>query len=162
MRQLVTLIIGMMLIASVSLAQLKSQQAEQQQSVSQSLVHPATSINSFLGLLNPENFSMRHNFALTYLSAGGTGMSVASYTNSMFYKIADPLNVRFDVTLMGSPFGQYSSATQNDLTKLFVSRAELNYKPLENLFIKVQYSQMPYGISGYGQPYSMFNRWGDE
>jgi hypothetical protein len=144
---LVTLV-GMLLCAMVAFGQFKSQ-VEQQPSVSQSLVHPATSLNSFLGLLNPENFMMRHNFSLSYISYGGSGLSLASYTNSMFYRISDPLTLRFDLTLQGSPFGQYGFASQSDLSKLYLSRAELNYRPWENFFVKVQYSQLPFGYYGF-------------
>ena len=142
-------------------AQFKSQE-NQQTSVAQSLVHPPTSINSFLGFLNPDNFLMRHNFAFSYLSSGGTGMSLASYTNSMFYKISDPLNVRFDLTLQGSPFGQYGAASRNDLSRLYLSRAELNYHPWENVFVKLQYRQIPFGYYGYRSPFNSSLMWGDE
>jgi hypothetical protein len=144
--------VGILLCTMSTFGQFKSQ-AEQQPSASQSLVHPTTSISSFLGLLNPENFMMRHNFSFSYLSTGGTGLSLASYTNSMFYRISDPLNVRFDITLQGSPFGQYTSANQNDLSRLYLSRAELNYRPWENFSIKMQYNQLPVGYYG-SYPYS--------
>lgn len=153
-------ILGLLLIGASSRAQFKSQ-VDQQPSASQSLVHPATSINSFLGLLNPDNFMMHHNFSLSYLSSGGEGMSLASYTNSMFYRISDPLNVRFDVTLQGSPFGQYGSARQDDMSRVYLSRAELTYRPWENFFVKVQYMQRPFNYYGWYNPYSTFSMWGD-
>jgi hypothetical protein len=146
-------------------AQLKMQE---QTNASQSLVHPTTSINSFLGLLNPDNFMMRHTFSLNYLAGGGEGISLASYTNSMFYRIADPLNVRFDVTLQGSPFGQSGSFQRGDLSKVYVSRAELNYKPADNMFITLQYRQVPYGfyngLSGMSNGFHPYSSgfWWDE
>jgi len=152
--------IGILLYTMSTFGQYKSQ-VEQQPSASQSLVHPTTSISSFLGLLNPENFMMRHNFSLSYLSSGGTGLSLASYTNSMFYRISDPLNLRFDITLQGSPFGQYGSARQNELSKVYLSRAELNYRPWENFFVKVQYHQLPLSYYGF-YPYSNSILSGDE
>jgi len=145
-------------------AQFKSD-LQKEPAASESLVHPMTSMNSFLGLLNPENFMMRHNFSLSYLSSGGEGLSLASYTNSMFYKISDPLNVRFDLTVQGSPLGQ-SSPYQRTLNGLFLSRAELNYRPWENFFIKVEYNRLPafyYGMyDPWYTPRSSFNKWGDE
>lgn len=152
-------VIGLVLMFGTASAQFKSQ--EQQPSASQSLVHPLTSVNSFLGLLNPDNFMMRHSMGFSYMSSGGQGLSLASYTNSMFYKIADPLNIRFDVTLQGSPFGQYGSARQSDLSKLYVSRAELNYRPSENFLVKVQYHQLPFGYWGR-YPFSSSFNWEEE
>jgi hypothetical protein len=150
--------IGYLVIAAIAAvtfvqAQLKT---DEQSSMSQSMVRPAQSISSFLGLLNPDNFMMRHNISFSFLSYGGTGMSIASYTNSMFYKISDPLNVRLDLTLQGSPFGQTGSFSQGELNKLFISNAELNYRPADNMFIKLQYNQLPLGMYGAYYPYSSY------
>jgi hypothetical protein len=74
----------------------------------------------------------------------------------MFYKVSDPLNVRFDVTMQASPFGGSGMFQQNDLNRVLLSNAELNYHPWQNVFVKLQYSQLP--LSYYGlysrSPYS--------
>lgn len=138
------LIICLILLIPFSLsAQFKSQ-AEQQSSISNRFRQPTGSTSTFLGFFNPNNFLMRHNFAMSYLSTGGRGVSLASYTNSIFYQFSDPLNVRFDLTLIGSPIGQYNKIQQNDFNKLFLSQAELNYKPFKNFLIQFQYHQSPY------------------
>ena len=164
------LVLGFMVVFSIAAgyAQLKSQ--DERVSAAESLIRPAPSISSFLGLLSSDNFMMRHNFSFSYLSSGGQDLSLASYTNSMFYRIADPLNLRVDLTLQGSPFGQYGSLGQNDFSRLFVSRAELNYRPTDNMFIKLQFSQRPFGYrndyyngfySDDAFPYSTTTRAGD-
>jgi hypothetical protein len=155
-------IILVVLAACTAPAQFKSD--AEQPSVARSLVSPTTSVSDFLGILNPENFSMRHNVSLSYMSLGGTSMSLASYTNSMFYKISDPLNVRFDVTLQGSPYMQ--SPNQSAFNGVFLSRAELNYRPWENCFIKVEYNRLPIGYYGlsrlwYNPASSMFSPIGE-
>ena len=156
MKMLAAVALGMAFASTSSTAQLRSQD-EQPVSAAQSLVRPTPGISDFLGLLNPDNFMMRHSFSLSYLSAGGQGLSMASYTNSMFYKIADPLNVRFDLTLQGSPFGQNGSFSQSSLNKLFVSRAELNYRAADNMFFKIEYNQIPYNsFRGYYPPYAPY------
>ncbi|MBI1804005.1 MAG: hypothetical protein HY033_05320 [Ignavibacteriae bacterium] len=143
MKKLAVVGLILMLAFGTTHAQLKSQ--DERVSAAESLIRPAQSINSFLGFLNSDNFMMRHNISFSYLSAGGQGLSLASYTNSMFYRIADPLNLHVDLTLQGSPFGQYGSSGQNDFNKLFISRAELNYHPADNMFITLQFSQRPFG-----------------
>lgn len=138
-------------------AQFKSQ-VENQPSAAEFLVHPSTGFSSLLSWFNPDNFRMRQSISMNYFTYGGQSLSLASYTNSMFYKFADPIDVRFDVTLQGSPFGQNSLTQQNALNRVFLSNAELNYHPLENFFIKLQYSQLPYGNYGWysRSPYSLF------
>jgi hypothetical protein len=105
---------------------------------------------------------MRHTLAYNYMSAGGSGLSMASYTNSMFYKIADPLNVRFDVTLQGSPFGSTAGMDRNALNKIYISRAEMNYRPWENVYLQFQYREMPYSpYRNYFDPWYYGNTMGD-
>jgi hypothetical protein len=130
------------LVLSVGASAQFKAQTEQEPSPSQSLVRPFGGFNSFFGLLNPDNFRMQQNFSYSFLSSGGQGLSLASYTNSIFYRIADPLNVRFDVTLQGTPFGA-ATPYQSALNGLFLSRAELNYRPWQNFFIKLEYDHLP-------------------
>ncbi|MBI4548865.1 MAG: hypothetical protein HY707_12855 [Ignavibacteriae bacterium] len=160
MKYLGGLLLVFMLMCSVASAQFKSQ--TEQPSVSRSLIHPRTSISSFLGLLNPDNFMMRHSVSFSYATSGGKGISLASYTNSMLYRISDPLNVRFDVTLQGSPFGNYGSGVQSELSRLYLSRAELNYQPSQNFFIQLQYHQLPFYYLGSYNPFLTPSVRGDE
>jgi hypothetical protein len=149
------------LVAAALPAQLKTQ-SQEESSASRSLIHPSTGLTSFLGLLNADNFMMRHSVSMSYMTYGGRGISVADYTNSMFYKISDPLNLRFDVTLQGSPFGQTGGLSQSDLSGVFLSRAELNYRPSRDFMLSLHYQRVPFGQFGwYDSPFSD-QRWGDE
>ncbi len=132
-----------LLVPAIALTQFKSQ--ADQPSASENLIRPLSSINSFLGLLNPDNFSMHHSFSYSYLSGGGMGLSLASYTNTMLYRFSDPLNVRFDVTMQATPLGT-SSPYQNSLNGIYLSRAELNYRPWQNVFIRLEYNHLPAGF----------------
>ena len=162
MYRVIVLLAGVVTVVSISSAQLKSQE-QNQPTVVNSMVRPAQGMSGLLGWFNPENFSMHHSFSLDYLTSGESGLSMANYTNSMFYKIADPLNVRFDVSLQGSPFGQYGSAQQGDFNKLYLSRAELNYQPWENVNVKLLYRQIPLGTYRFYSPfYSPISGFGDE
>ncbi|MCU0405366.1 MAG: hypothetical protein MUE64_00085, partial [Ignavibacteriaceae bacterium] len=49
--------------------------------------------NSLFGFLNSDDFIMRHSFSLNYSTFAGQGMSLTSYTNSMFYRLMNNLNV---------------------------------------------------------------------
>ena len=163
MKKMACVVLMLMAALNFSNGQFKSQEPSSP-SVAHTLVRPTTSISDLLGWFNPDNFMMRHNFSFQYMSAGGYGLSLATYTNSMFYKIADPLDVRFDISLQGSPFGQYGIAQQNDFSRLFLSRAELNYRPWENVSIRLQYRQIPFGGFGFYSPfyYPSNTRFGDE
>lgn len=146
------LILSVLLGVNVGNAQLKSQE-QSQPTVAGSLVRPLPSMSGFESWFNPENFSMRHSFSLQYMTGGGYGLSLATYTNSMLYKFSDPLDVRFDVSLQGSPFGHTGFDQRTDFSKLYISRAELNYRPWENVRIQLMYRQFPYSGMGLYSPY---------
>jgi len=65
-----------LLLAPGADAQLRSR-TMQEQSAAVSLVRPGAGLSSLFGLLNPENFLMQHTLSYNYMSAGGTGLSVA-------------------------------------------------------------------------------------
>jgi len=70
--------------------------------------------------------------------------------------------VRFDVTLQGSPFGPTAGAARGDLNRLYLSRAELNYRPTDNLFLQFQYRQLPYSVDrALFDPWYYSAPWGD-
>jgi hypothetical protein len=171
MKTTISILLSLTLAAvfsTTALSQLKSQ-SHADESVATSMVRPGGAgswgggFNSFFGLLSPDRFMMRHTFGLNYMSAGGSGLSMASYTNSMFYRIADPLDVRVDVTLQGSPFGPTAGMNRNDLSGIYLSRAEVNYRPWDNVFLQFQYREMPYSYyyrSAF-DPFYYGNPWGD-
>lgn len=96
------------------------------------------------GFLNSENFQMRHSFNLSYTSFGAHGMSLGSYTNSMFYKLMSNLNVQMDVSILFSPYSSFGQNFQNDINGVYISRAAINYYPFKDMQISIQYRNMPY------------------
>ena len=146
-----------LLCTSASMAQFKTQ-VDQGPIVSDGM---SSSTGSFLfGWFNPDNFHMRHSFDLSYQTFGGQGMSLGTYTNSMTYDFSEKLNARADISMSYSPYNTFSTfgGKKNDLSKIYLSRAELNYKPWENVMVKVQYRQLPYGSYYYSPFYSPWYR----
>jgi len=124
------------------LAQFKSSVANQP-GVSESILRPDGG-NSVFGLFDPSRLSMRHTFSLSYATfGGGRGMSLGMYTNSLYYKISNPLDVQFDVSLMYSPFSSGLGGPQQDFTGIYLTRAQLNYRPSEHMLLQVNFQQVP-------------------
>jgi hypothetical protein len=140
----------LMVVASSS-GQFKSQ-VQQETQVSIGRLGDSSPMSVLFGWFNPDKFSMRHSFDFSYMSFGGQGLSLGTYTNSMRYEIAENLNARADVSLSFSPFSSLSTFNKKDLSGLYLSRAEINYRPWENVFMQVQYRQIPY--STYYSPFS--------
>jgi len=133
------MVVMMVCVSAPLMAQFK-QQVESRPSVSESLVRSGNS-GLLFGWFDPSRFSMHHSFSLSYMSAGGQGLSLGVYTNSLYYKISDPLDVQFDVSLQHSPYSSFGDT--RDFSGVYLSRAQLNYRPAENMLLQIQYRQLP-------------------
>jgi hypothetical protein len=111
----------------------------------------STASSGILGFFHPENLEMRHSFSVSYGMFGDQGMGVSMYTNSLRYRIAEPLTVRADISMMFSPFGSASSMFKNDLSGIFLQRASIDYVPSKDMRISLQYRNIP---SSLYAPYS--------
>ena len=144
-RLLVGAVLVLLLGVTVASAQLKKQLVEESR-VSDGLVRqPEPSL--LFGWFNPDKFQMHHIFDISYQTIGGQGISLTTYTNSMTYEFAQNLNARADVSMSYSPYNSFSTfnGKKNDLSSIYLSRAELNYKPWDNVLVQFQYRQLPYG-----------------
>jgi hypothetical protein len=126
-------------------AQFKGQVERESQSSGGVITQPG----SFMfGWFDPERFSMHHSVGMSYVTSGGQGMSLGTYTNSMMYRFTDNFNVQTDVSMSYSPFNSFSTfggRGGKDFSGIYLSRAQLNYKPWENVSVQLQYQQIPYG-----------------
>lgn len=153
MRKLLPVVLVMVCVGvTASRAQFKAGAVDEPR-ISETMVQDNSS--SFLfGWFNPDNFRMRHSVSMSYQAGGGYGMSLATYTNSMSYQFAENLNARADVSFSYSPFNSLPGAMGSDLSRIYLSRAELNYRPWQNMSIHVMFRQVPYGIGGYSPWYN--------
>lgn len=110
------------------------------------------SSSSLFGFLNSDNFMMRHSFNMSYSSFGNQGLALGTYTNSMFLKLNNNMNVQVDASIIQSPYSTLGKEFQNQLSGLYITRAAFNYKPWDDVFISIQYRNLPmsYHYSDYG------------
>ncbi len=143
-------LLSLSLACSVAVAQLKSK-VDTPAPVSESLLKQGAS-DLWFGLFDPSKLTMRHSYSLMYTSFGGQGLSLGTYTNSLMYRFSDALDLQTDVSLMHSPFSTFGS--KNDFSGIFLSRAQLNYRPTDNMWLQIQYRQVPpmYWLGGYRNP----------
>jgi len=115
--------------------------------------------NFLFGFLNSDDFIMRHSFSMSYSSFAGQGVSLTTYTNSMFYRLMTNLNVQLDVSVMYSPYSTFGDKFQKDISGVYISNAAINYHPWEDFSVHLQYRAMPFGYGyyhpfyGYGSPF---------
>lgn len=102
--------------------------------------------NYILGFINPDNFEMRHSVSVSYGSIGDQSLGMSMYTNSLRYRISEPLSVRADIAMMFSPFGSASSKFTQDLSGIFLRRASIDYRPSKDMQISLQFRSDPYSL----------------
>ncbi|MCB2203600.1 hypothetical protein KQI65_02535 [bacterium] len=114
-----------------------------------------------LGFFHPENLEMRHSLSFSYGMMGDQGLGMSMYTNSLRYRIAEPLSVRADISMMFSPFGSASQSFKNDISGIFLRRASIDYKPSKDMNISLQYNSYPFGgYYPYGSSYGRYGMFG--
>lgn len=112
------------------------------------------SSGSLFGFLNSDNFTMHHSVGLSYSTFGGYGTSLATYTNSMFYKFSDNMNVQLDASFVTSPYSSLGKDFQNSIQGIYISRAAFNFKPWDDVSFSIQYRNIP---NYYYNPFSRYN-----
>jgi len=107
---------------------------------------------SLFGFLNSDNFEMKHSYSLSYSSFGSEGLALGVYTNSLLFKLSNKMNVQVDASFIHSPYSTFGKDFQNQLNGVYVTRAAFNYKPWDDVFISIQYRNLPmaYHYSDYG------------
>lgn len=112
---------------------------------------------NLFGFLNSDDFIMRHSFSMNYTSFAGQGLAVGMYTNSMFYRLMDNLDVQVDVSVTHSPYSTLGEAYQKSLSGIYLSNASINYRPFKDFSVHLQYRNMPYGFGYYHPFYGYYN-----
>jgi len=133
---------------SNSFAQFRNQQAR-----SQNTGFSTIQSNSLFSWIDPNKFSMHHNFSINYATVGGQSLSVSQYTNSMQYIFSDLISARADVSMMYSPFSS-GFRGQQTFSGIYLNRAQIDFHPWNNVLFQVQYRQLPMG-SYYYNPFSL-------
>ncbi len=138
-------------------AQLKNQ-LPQDVNVGSAMLAPKTG-NLLFGFFNPENFKMTHSYNFSYMTFGKQSLALGVYTNSMFYKISDPLTMQVDISLTHSPFNSFGKQYQNQFNGIYISRAALNWRPSDNTFINLEFRNLPTSYYLMNPYYRYYNNW---
>ncbi|MFN3135836.1 MAG: hypothetical protein ACK44H_09745 [Candidatus Kryptonium sp.] len=141
MKRLAMVLVLTIFVSSFGFAQFK-EQIESKPDIYQSIIQGGQ--RSYFGFFNPANLFMRHTFSVSYISIDGKGMMINSYTNSIFYRFSDNLNLQADISLISSPFSSLGKSFQRGISGIYINRIELNYRPLNNMLINIQYRQVPF------------------
>ncbi len=155
MRSLFYTLTALLVVSAAASAQFKTK-ASDEPSVGQSLIRSDDG-GLLFGWFDPSKLKMTQSYSLSYQTFGQNGLALGVYTNSLSYQISDPLSVQMDVSVMHSPYSTLGGNFSKSLSGIYLSRAQLNYKPSENTLFQLQFRQLPasmyYGGYGFGSTF---------
>ncbi len=96
--------------------------------------------------IDMSRFSMSHSYSMSYMTMGGKGVTQGLYLNTMSYQFNIPLTVSLQLGMAHNPFGGLGENSTASILQngMFVSGAQLEYKPSENTSIHFGFSNTPY------------------
>jgi hypothetical protein len=140
---------ALIVISLMAIGQFRSQ-PEARSSVTESMIRQDDG-GLLFGWFDPSRFTMHNSYSLSYMTSGGKGLSLGTLTSSLAYQISNPLSVQFDVSLMHSPYNNLCGNFSKEISGVYLSRAELNYRPSKNTLFQIQFQQLPamYWLNNY-------------
>ena len=103
-----------------------------------------------LGFINLNNIEMHHSLSMSYGASANYGVALSTYTNSLSYN----LNLEIDASIVNTPYNTFGDSFTNSINGIYLSRAQLNYKPSENTNIILQFRSGP---GSYYNPYGYYS-----
>jgi len=125
--------------------------------------NPMNTLKS-MSLLDPERFTMKNSYMMSFSSVGGSGSLMGMYLNTMEYRFNCPLIMRLQVAYQsqtGHLFGNKNSFTGNpniEDGRMYIPSFDLIYKPTKNTTLSFHYRDFSSGYYGYGA-YGYSNRY---
>jgi len=149
MNILIKTMIVLLILSAIAVGQFRYQ-PEARSSAGESLLRQDDG-GLLFGWFDPSRLSVRNSYSLSYSTSGGKGYSLGELTSNIAYQISNPLSVQFDVSLVHSPFSNIGGSFAKDISGIYLSRAELNYRPSKNMFLQIQFRQLPamYWLNNY-------------
>jgi len=149
MKIAIKVLISLALVGQILFCQLKDKK-ESLNSITSSLIR-SDGGGLLFGWLNPNKLLIRNSYTLSYTSGGGNSFSLGTLTSSFMYQISDPLFIVLDLSLVHSPYNNLGSDFSRNVTGLYLTRAQLNYQPSDNVLLQLQFRQFPtsYWLNDY-------------
>jgi hypothetical protein len=141
MKILIKTVWVLIVVSFMVVGQFRSQ-PEARSSVTESMIRQDDG-GLLFGWFDPSRFTISNSYSLSYTTSGGRGFSLGTLTSSLAYQISNPLSVQFDVSLMHSPYNNLGGNFAKDISGVYLSRAEMNYRPSKNTLFQIQFRQLP-------------------
>jgi hypothetical protein len=105
------------------------------------LVEPSVKLKGF-NLLDPSRLKMSQSYAFSYFSSGKQSGTFGLYTNTLEYRISQPLLVRVGLAYLHQPLSVFNRGSQS-LNGVLLPNFQLFYQPSESFQLRIDVSSMP-------------------
>lgn len=137
------LLISLLVFSGIINAQFKGE-AEKPVDIRDGIVNNNPS-SLLLGFINPDNLKINHSISMSYTAFGNQGIALGVYTGSLMYKFSDNFDLQIDASLVNTPYSSFGQEHANQINGIYLSKAQLNYRPSEDMHITIQFNRIPYG-----------------
>ena len=129
-------IIYLSLILTILLLSIQSGFA-QDKSVSE----PSVKLKGF-SLLDPSRLKMSQSYTFSFFSSGKQSRTFGLYTNTLEYRISQPLLVRVGLAYLHQPLSVFNRGSQS-LNGVLLPNFQLFYQPSKSFQLRIDVSSMP-------------------
>ncbi|MDP3025056.1 MAG: hypothetical protein Q8O10_05930 [candidate division Zixibacteria bacterium] len=106
-----------------------------------SVSEPSVKLKGF-SLLDPSRLKMSQSYTFSYFSSGKQSGTFGLYTNTLEYRISQPLLVRVGLTYLHQPLSVFNRGSQS-LNGVLLPNFQLFYQPSKSFQLRIDVSSMP-------------------
>lgn len=160
MKHLATLAV-VLLLSSSAVAQFRSDVARQrEESEARNTLAAMTEDDGFFArLFNPQNWSMRQSYSMSYSTNGSQSVSLSQFTNTFLFRPNADMIFSADVSAVYSPYSTFGDAFSKQINGIYLSSARFDWKLGEETFLMIRYDGGPVNAwqDRYANPFYEFH-----
>jgi hypothetical protein len=106
-----------------------------------SISEPSVKLKGF-SLLDPSRLKMNQSYTFSFFSSGKQSGTFGLYTNTLEYRISQPLLVRVGLAYLHQPLSMFNRGSQS-LNGVLLPNFQLFYQPSKSFQLRIDVSSMP-------------------
>lgn len=106
-----------------------------------SVNEPSVKLKGF-SLLDPSRLKMSQSYTFSFFSSGKQSGTFGLYTNTLEYRISQPLLVRVGLAYLHQPLSVFNRGSQS-LNGVLLPNFQLFYQPSKSFQLRIDVSSMP-------------------
>lgn len=106
-----------------------------------SVSEPSVKLKGF-SLLDPSRLKMSQSYTFSFFSSGKQSGTFGLYTNTLEYRISQPLLVRVGLAYLHQPLSVFNRGSQS-LNGALLPNFQLFYQPSKSFQLRIDVSSMP-------------------